>query len=54
MAGSRIFLQECIVGVLPGGSGAKRLCVPNAGGSGSVAGQGTRSHVPLKWFACRN
>ena len=23
-----------------------RLCTPNAGGVGAIAGQGTRSHVP--------
>ena len=32
-----------------------RLCASNAGGSGSIPGQGTRSHMPqLKIPACHN
>ena len=33
-----------------------RLCAPNAGGPGSIPGQGTRSrmHAATKEFACRN
>ena len=29
----------------PGGSGARTPCTPNAGGLGSISGQGTRSHI---------
>ena len=33
---------------LPWWSSGLRLCAPNAGGLGSIPGQGTRSHMPLK------
>ena len=31
-----------------------RLCIPSAGGQGSVPGQGTRSHMPQLRVLCCN